>query len=69
MQNNPNPDVNSTENEGNRFDIEGENDSRSDVENIPLPSDEPKPAPVEEPPSENDQGGIDKPKHAPKEIV
>ena len=69
MPNIPNPDVNSTENEGGQFDIEGENDSRSDVENIPLPPDEPKPAPIEEPPSENDQSGIDKPKHAPKEIV
>jgi hypothetical protein len=68
MQNIPNPDVNSTENEGNQFDIERENNS-SDVEDIPLPPDKPKPAPVEEPPDDTNRSGIDKPKRAPKEIV
>jgi hypothetical protein len=68
MQNIPNPDVNSTENEGNKFDIEREN-NRSDVEDIPLPPDEPKPVPIEEPLDDTDRSGIDKPKRAPKEIV
>lgn len=73
IQNIPNPDVNSTETEdqyGNRSDIERENESGSnDVENIPLPPTEPKPAPIEEPPSDTDKGSIDEPQRAPKAIV
>ena len=72
LQNIPNPDVNSTESEdeyGNRSDIERENESGSAVENIPLPPDEPKPAPVEEPPADTDKASIDEPKRKPSEIV
>jgi len=73
IQNIPNPDVNSTEREddfGNRSDVERENESSNDnVENIPLPPTEPKPAPVEEPPDVTDKGSIDEPKRAPREIV
>jgi hypothetical protein len=69
----PNPDVNSTEREdeyGNRSDIERENESGgSDVENIPLPPGEPKPAAVEEPPDDRDRSGIDQEKRTPSEIV
>jgi hypothetical protein len=74
IQNIPNPDVNSTERDdefGNHSDIERENESNSNsnVEDIPLPPNEPKPAPVEEPPDDTDRSGIDSPKRAPKEIV
>ena len=72
IQNIPNPDVNSTEREddfGNHSDIERENESNGNVENIPLPPNEPKPAPVEEPPDETDRSGIDSPERAPKAIV
>lgn len=72
IQNIPNPDVNSTEREdefGNHSDIERENESKSDIKNIPLPTDKPKPAPIEEPPDETDKGGIDEKKREPKEIV
>ena len=72
IQNIPNPDVNSTESEdefGNRSDIERENESGSDTENIPLPPTEPKPAAVEEPPDETDKASIDEPPRKPTEIV
>jgi hypothetical protein len=72
VQNIPNPDVNSTEREdgfGNRSDIERENESNENVEDIPLPPTEPKPAPVEEPPADTDKGSIDEPERAPKAIV
>lgn len=73
IQNIPNPDVNSTETEdqyGNRTDIEGENNSNEDVENIPLPPTEPKPAPVEEPPDVVDKPSIDNPgRRRPTQIV
>ena len=72
IQNIPNPDVNSTETEdgfGNHSDIEGENISNEDVENIPLPPTEPKPAPVEEPPNDTDKASIDEPKRKPSQIV
>jgi hypothetical protein len=72
IQNIPNPDVNSTEREdeyGNRTDIEGENISGEDVESIPLPPTEPKPAPVEEPPDVEDQPRIDEPGRRPTHIV
>lgn len=54
IQNIPNPNVNSIKDEdefGNHSDIERENESKSDVENVPLPGNEPKPAPIEEPPN------------------
>jgi hypothetical protein len=72
IQNIPNPDVNSTETEdryGNRPDIERENESNENVENIPLPPTEPKPAPVEEPPADADRAKIDEPRRKPSEIV
>ena len=72
VQNIPNPDVNSTESEdeyGNRSDIERENESNQNVENIPLPPNEPKPASIEEPPAETDKASIDEPKRKPSEIV
>lgn len=46
IQNIPNPDVNSPETN----DDFGNHSEREDVENIPLPGDEPKPASIEEPP-------------------
>jgi hypothetical protein len=67
MANIPNPDVNSTENEGGRSDIEHENEGGKTE--IPLPPDEVQSAPVEEPPAETNQGAIDEPERAPKEIV
>jgi hypothetical protein len=70
IQNIPNPDVNSTENEyGSRSDVERENESgtNSDVDNIPLPPTEPKPAPVEEPP-DTEKAGIEEPQRKPSEI-
>jgi len=70
MQNIPNPDVNSTEDEyGNRTDIEGESQSSDNTENIPLPPTEPKPVAVEEPPADADQASIDEPQRKPSEIV
>jgi hypothetical protein len=70
IQNIPNPDVNSTEDEyGNRTDIEGENRSRESSEEIPLPPTEPKPAPVEEPPADTDTDSIDEPARKPTQIV
>lgn len=70
IQNIPNPDVNSTEDEyGNRTDIEGENISSENVEDIPLPPTEPKPAPVEEPPEVEDKPSIDEPRRKPSYIV
>jgi hypothetical protein len=71
IQNIPNPDVNSTETEdeyGNRTDIEGENLSNDNVEGIPLPPTEPKPASIEEPP-DTDKPNIDEPQRKPSEIV
>ena len=71
IQNIPNPDVNSTEREdefGNHSDIERENESGTDTENIPLPPTEPTRAPVEEPPDE-DAARIDEPQRKPSEIV
>ena len=72
IQNIPNPDVNSTTRDddfGNHSDVERENESGSDTENIPLPPTEPKPAPVEEPPSEDDDIYIDEPQRKPSQIV
>lgn len=72
IQNIPNPDVNSTEREdefGNHSDVERENESNENVEDIPLPPTEPKPASIEEPPDVTDKGGIDEPERAPKAIV
>ncbi len=72
IQNIPNPDINSTERTdefGNHSDIEGENESRREVEKIPLPPIEPIPSPVKEPPAEINHGGIDQKNRAPKEIV
>jgi len=72
MQNEQNPDVNSvvTEDEyGNRTDIEGENQSGDDTENIPLPPTEPKPASIEEPPEVQDKPSIDDPQRKPSQIV
>jgi len=72
LSNIPNPDVNSTEKEdeyGNRLDIERENENNENVEDIPLPPTEPKPASIEEPPDDTDKGSIDGPQRAPKEIV
>jgi len=68
----PNPDVNSTEKEdryGNDYDIERENENNEDVENIPLPPTEPKPASIEEPPEAQDKPGINDPGRKPSQIV
>jgi hypothetical protein len=60
MQNEPNPDVNTP-----NMDIGGgQNESdveptRSDKQRMPLPADEPQPAPVEEPPEVRDKPSID----------
>jgi len=72
IQNIPNPDVNSTETEdryGNDSDVERENESNENVENIPLPPTEPHSAPVEEPPAEADKAKIDEPERKPSQIV
>ena len=72
IQNIPNPDINSTERKdqfGNHSDIERENESGSDVENIPLPPTEPAPAPIEEPPSDTNRQSIDEDERARQEIV
>ncbi len=72
LQNIPNPDVNSTEREdefGNRSDIERENESNENVEDIPLPPDAPKPASIEEPPADTEKAKIDEPNRKPSEIV
>lgn len=70
VQNIPNPDVNSTEDEyGNRTDIEGENISGENVEDIPLPPTEPKPASIEEPPDVVDKPSIDEPRRKSTQIV
>jgi hypothetical protein len=73
IQNIPNPDINSTQRQddfGIHSDIERENESNnSDVENIPLPPTEPKPAPVEEPPEETDNARIEEPGRKPTQIV
>lgn len=70
VQNIPNPDVNSTVDEGdfgNHSDIEQERPD-ADTENIPLPPDEKKPAPIEEPPeTEKPPIGEDDPQ--PEQIV
>ncbi len=60
VQNIPNPDVNSTERDdefGSHSDVEQVHDEK-DENKIPLPGDEPKPAPIEEPPS-TEKTGID----------
>lgn len=72
VQNMPNPDVNSTVEEGdfgNHSDIENiENDNggtNSDTDSIPLPPDEQQPAPIEEPPeTEKPPIGEDNPQPA-----
>lgn len=56
VQNIPNPDVNSTVRDddfGDHSDIEQIRDE-TDEGKIPLPGDEPKPAPIEEPPNPED---------------
>ncbi len=56
VQNIPNPDVNSTvrdEDFGDHSDVEQIRDE-NDEGKIPLPDDEPKPAPIEEPPNPDD---------------
>ena len=56
VQNIPNPDVNSTIRDdgfGSHSDTE-EIPEGTDTENIPLPADKPKPAPIEEPPNPED---------------
>ena len=63
VQNIPNPDVNSTI----RDDDFGSH-SDTDEENIPLPDDEPKPAPVEEPPNP-DTAEIDEDNDEPQRIL
>lgn len=72
INNIPNPDVNSTEQEdryGNDYDIERENENNENVEDIPLPPTEPKPASIEEPPDSKDKPSIDDPQHKPSQIV
>ena len=74
IQNIPNPDINSTEREddfGNHSDIERENESgeRSNVEDIPLPPTEPKPASIEEPPEIEEKPPIGEKRREPKQIV
>ena len=72
IQNIPNPDINSTEREdkfGTHSDIERENESLRDVENIPLLPTEPPPAPIEEPASDTNRGSIDEKNRARQEIV
>lgn len=66
IQNIPNPDVNSTVRDddfGDHSDIQNE-----DIENIPLPGNEPKPAPIEEPPS-TEKPAIREDRDEPKRIV
>ena len=70
IQNIPNPDTNSTVEDGdfgNHSDIEQEHDDGG-IENIPLPPDEKTPSPVEEPPeTEKPPVGEDNPQ--PKQLV
>lgn len=66
IQNIPNPDVNPNirdDDFGNHSDRE-----KSDVENIPLPDDEPQPAPIEEPP-ETEKPAIEEEGNEPKQIL
>jgi hypothetical protein len=70
IQNIPNPDVNSTVEEGdfgNHSDIEQEKDG-TDIENIPLPPDEKMPAPIEEPP-DTEKPPIDEDNPHPGQLV
>ncbi|MGI9035536.1 MAG: hypothetical protein ACR2GD_05805 [Pyrinomonadaceae bacterium] len=70
IQNIPNPDVNSTVNDedfGNHSGVEQERED-NDVENIPLPPDEKKRAPIEEPP-DTEKPPIDEDNPRPKQIV
>jgi hypothetical protein len=66
IQNIPNPDVNSTV----RDDDFGTHPDReeTDVENIPLPPDEQKPAPIEEPP-ETEKPPVEEDQNEPKRIL
>lgn len=63
IQNIPNPDANS-----NVRDEDFGNHSETDEEKIPLPDDEPKPAPVEEPPNP-DEAEIDEDNNEPQRIL
>lgn len=70
VQNIPNPDVNSTvrdEDFGDHSDVEQIRDE-NDEGKIPLPGDEPKPAPIEEPPNP-DHAEIDEDENEPKRIL
>lgn len=66
IQNIPNPDVNSTVHDDD-FGNHSERDN-TDVENIPLPDDEPKPASIEEPP-ETEKPAIKEDEYEPKRIL
>lgn len=70
IQNIPNPDVNSTERDddfGSHSDVEQVHDE-SEENKIPLPDDEPKPAPIEEPPS-TERTEIDEETDEPQRIL
>ena len=70
VQNIPNPDVNSIVRDddfGDHSDVEQIRDE-TDKGKIPLPDDEPKPAPIEEPPNP-DNAEIDEDNNEPKRIL
>ncbi len=66
IQNIPNPDVNSPIHDGD-FDNHSKRENE-DVESIPLPPDEPQPAPIEEPP-ETEKPEIEEDRNEPKRIL
>lgn len=69
-----NPDVNTPNiadderNQSNDYDIERPSPT-SEEDKIPVPSDEPSPAPIEEPPGTRDKPSIDEDSTEPKRIV
>ncbi len=70
VQNIPNPDVNSTVRDddfGSHSDVEQPQDN-TEENNIPLPDDAPKPAPIEEPPNP-DNAEIDEDENEPQKIL
>lgn len=70
IQNIPNPDVNSSVHDDDFGDHSGVEQIRDETDEgkIPLPDDEPKPAPIEEPPNPQDVE-IDEDSPEPKRIV
>lgn len=70
IQNIPNPDVNSTVDDGgfgNHSEVEQERED-GDAENIPLPPDQKKPAPIEEPP-DTEKSPVTEDNPQPKQLV